>query len=54
MKKLLADLAPGDVIILNGGHKILVRKIEWMTHSETVLVNGEIIFNKQDRVEVDL
>ncbi len=52
MNKLIADVKPGDVLILKGGYRMLVRRIEWMTHSKNVLVNGGVIFDKYDRVEV--
>lgn len=56
IKKLIADLEIGETIILRdevyGPSHILVRKIEWMTYIPAVTINGEIVFAKDDWVEV--
>ena len=52
MQKLIADVHPGDTLILKDGSRILVRKITWLTYSPVVTVNGAILFAKTDWVEV--
>ena len=52
MQKLIADIHPGDTLIMEDGSRILVKRIEWLTYSEVVTVNSEILFNKFDWVEV--
>lgn len=56
IKKLIADVHPGDTIVLNdevyGPSYVLVRKIEWISYAPLVTINGEILFAKDDWVEV--
>ncbi len=52
MSKLIADVHTGDVLIMKDRSRILVRRIEWLTYSPVVTVNGEILFDKNDWVEV--
>lgn len=56
MKKLMADVELGDTIVLRdevyGPSYVLVRRIEWANYSELVSINGEIMFAKDDRVEI--
>lgn len=52
MKKLIAAVRPGDLLVMPDGSMIEVRMIEWLTYSPVVIVNGLIIFAKGDWVEV--
>jgi len=53
MNKLIADVHPGDVLVMKDGNHILVRRIEWLTYSPIVTINCEILFAKDDWVEVE-
>lgn len=48
-RKLIADVHPGDNIVMEG-EKIFVRKVEWATYSPVVIINDEILLNKEDWV----
>ena len=56
MKKLIADVETGDIIVLRdevyGPSNVLVRKIEWMSYAPLVTINGEMMFAKDDWVEI--
>lgn len=57
MRKLIADVKPGDVIRLevapwSNSEEVLVRTIVWLTHSETMVINGELLYLKDSWVEV--
>lgn len=53
MDKLIADVHPGDVLIMKDGSRVTVRRIEWLTYSPVVTINYEILFAKDDWVEVE-
>lgn len=50
-RKLISDVNPGDTIMVEY-RLILVRKIIWLTHSQNVIVNGDVLFDKYDSVDV--
>lgn len=56
MKKLIADVNPGDTIRTYHGQygsaDWFVKSIEWDTTKPLVVVNGQLMFDKCERVEV--
>lgn len=52
MKKLIADVELGDVIRIDDGYDVVVRRIEWNSMLPLVTINREIMFAKTDWVEV--
>lgn len=56
MKKLIADVNPGDIIRTYhgpyGSRDWLVKSIEWDSTNPLVTVNGSMMFDKHERVEV--
>lgn len=52
MKKLIADVNPGDVIRTYHGEKWLVKSIERDSTNPLVTINGSMMFDKHERVDV--
>lgn len=52
MKKLIADVNPGDTLVIPDGSHVLVERIEWLSYSRIVTINSKIRFDKFDWVEV--
>lgn len=52
MRKLIADVHPGDTLMMPDGYHVLVERIEWLSYSPVVTINSEILFDKFDWVEV--